>query len=415
MGNSATKEPRDAPPEAAPPKIVTGDDTYAWPDNLYVETRDMAAASFLVYVFGYVIDATRQQDGIKGVDVDKDGHVCKHDAPNRQLQRSFTPKEVKQLIADNEQILKKRFRSTFKDMTVLEQSLQLFQDRIDASGMDRPLTLVEYDDYHQDKEMVYAVAKDDINRRVTLCFRGTDNELAKKNNWLANLAFFKVKGDAPKAIEDKPVWFHGGFYNYIFGATATTEDDPSRRKYDEILDDIMPLLQDNPGYKLYITGHSLGGALASVVAFYLANDDSIPKPVTCITFASPRVGDYGFREATNVLEQAKKLRVLRVVNNNDSIAMMPMTNFYHAGFQIRLYANPRYEPELTYPKLKDSFWSGVSRAWGNSLPNSLNLSYDHGDYRERVDMNRAYLESKDLNALYNNVDLTGYSWASDGV
>jgi hypothetical protein len=133
MGNSATKEPRDAPPEAAPPKIVTGDDTYAWPDNLYVETRDMAAASFLVYVFGYVIDATRQQDGIKGVDVDKDGHVCKHDAPNRQLQRSFTPKEVKQLIADNEQILKKRFRSTFKDMTVLEQSLQLFQDRIDAS------------------------------------------------------------------------------------------------------------------------------------------------------------------------------------------------------------------------------------------------------------------------------------------
>lgn len=203
--------------------------------------------------------------------------------------------------------------------------------------------------------------------------------------------------------------------DYIFGATATTEDDPNRRKYDEIMDDIKPLLQANPGYKLYVTGHSLGGALASVVAFYLACDDSIPKPVTCITFAAPRVGDSGFREATNVLEQAKKLRVLRVVNNNDSIAMLPMTNFYHAGFQIRLYGNPRYEPELTYPKLKDSFWAGLSRAWGNSLPNSLNLSYDHGDYRERIEKNQAYLKSKDLNALYNNVGLTGYSWSSDGV
>ena len=213
MGNSATKEPTEAPPEAAPPAIVTGDDTYAWPDNLYVETRDMAAASFLVYVFGYVIDATRQQDGIQGVDVDTDGHVCKHDAPNRQLRRCFTPQEVKQLIEDNEQVLKERFPSQFKDMTLLEQSLKLLQDRVDASGMDRPLTVIEYDDYHQDKEMVYGVAKDDVNRRITLCFRGTDNELAMKNNWLANFTFRKVKGDTSKAIEDKTVWFHGGFYS----------------------------------------------------------------------------------------------------------------------------------------------------------------------------------------------------------
>lgn len=204
--------------------------------------------------------------------------------------------------------------------------------------------------------------------------------------------------------------------DYIFGETAATDDAPEKRKYDEILEDVKPLLQANPGYKLYVTGHSLGGALSSVVAFYLACDDSIPSPVTCINFAAPRVGDHGFREATNALEQAKRLRVLRVVNNNDSIAMMPMINYYHAGFQLRLYRDPQYEPEMTYPKLQDSFWSGVSRAWGNSLPNSLNLGYDHSDYRERIDKNQEYLESKDLNALYNNVDLTGFSWAStDGV
>jgi hypothetical protein len=42
-------------------------------------------------------------------------------------------------------------------------------------GMERPLALVEYDDKHQQHELVYAVAKDDINKRITLVFRGTEN------------------------------------------------------------------------------------------------------------------------------------------------------------------------------------------------------------------------------------------------
>jgi hypothetical protein len=199
--------------------------------------------------------------------------------------------------------------------------------------------------------------------------------------------------------------------DYIFGLTATAEDAPDKRKYDEILEDIMPLLEANPDYKIYVTGHSLGGALATIVAFYLACDDSMPKPITCLSFAAPRVGDYGFREATESLEKAKRLRVLRIVNANDSIPMFPMFNFYHAGFQIRLYDNPASKPELTYPKLNDSYWNQFSRAWGNSLITSFNLSYDHGEYRERVDENQAYLETQDLNELYNNADLTGFSWA----
>lgn len=172
------------------------------------------------------------------------------------------------------------------------------------------------------------------------------------------------------------------------------------------------MLEANPGYKLYVTGHSLGGALASVVAFYFACDDSIPKPVTCISFAAPRVGDYGFREAVNALEQSKRLRMLRIVNNNDTIAMLPMVNFHHAGFQIRLYSNPSSQPEVTYPKLEDDFWNKFGRAWGNSFLTSLNFGYDHGEYRERVEKNQAFLETLDLNGLYNDADLTGFSWAS---
>ena len=45
--------------------------------------------------------------------------------------------------------------------------------------------------------------------------------------------------------------------DYIFGTTATETDAPEKRKYDEILEDVKPLLSANPGYKLYVTGHSL--------------------------------------------------------------------------------------------------------------------------------------------------------------
>jgi len=206
MGNSQTKEEQTAaapPPEAAgpaPAAIVTGDDSYKWPDNLYIESRDMAAASFLVYTFGYVLDCARKE-GIEGMDVDPKGHVCKHGDTSSRLKRSFTPTEVKKLVDDNREVLVARFSRRFKNTELLEQSLKLLQDRATESGMDRPITLVEFDDHHQDKEMVYGVAKDDVNKRITLVFRGTDNELAMTNNWWTNFSFSKVQGDMPKIFQ----------------------------------------------------------------------------------------------------------------------------------------------------------------------------------------------------------------------
>eukprot|EP00548_Thalassiothrix_antarctica_P004539 CAMPEP_0194137896 /NCGR_PEP_ID=MMETSP0152-20130528/7731_1 /TAXON_ID=1049557 /ORGANISM="Thalassiothrix antarctica, Strain L6-D1" /LENGTH=76 /DNA_ID=CAMNT_0038835097 /DNA_START=50 /DNA_END=277 /DNA_ORIENTATION=- len=73
------------------------------------------------------------------------------------------------------------------------------------------------------------------------------------------------------------------------------KDDPSNRKYDVIMKECKILLEENPGYKLYVTGHSLGAALSSIFAFYAACDEDIPKPVTCINFASPRVGNKSFQ------------------------------------------------------------------------------------------------------------------------
>ena len=52
-------------------------------------------------------------------------------------------------------------------------------------------------------------------------------------------------------------------------------------------------------YDLYVTGHSLGGALAQLLAFILAGileAKELPaKKVIAITYASPRVGNKKFQ------------------------------------------------------------------------------------------------------------------------
>jgi triacylglycerol lipase len=66
------------------------------------------------------------------------------------------------------------------------------------------------------------------------------------------------------------------------------------------MEDVSTLIEANPEYSLYTTGHSLGGALSTLFAFEVAANDRILKPVTCITIASPKVGNLAFRRAFQV-------------------------------------------------------------------------------------------------------------------
>jgi hypothetical protein len=190
-------------------------------------------------------------------------------------------------------------------------------ERDESSGLHRPLTLEEYDDRHQKHDLVYGVTKDDVNKRITLVFRGTENELAFRSNWLSNVAFLKKEYELPTVLEENNVVeslrLHSGFGKYVFDYTHDEDDPATWRKYDEIVEDIKILMKAHPSYKLYVTGHSLGAALSTIVGFYLACDPDIPKPVSVINFASPRVGGGNFRRAARWLEGKRWLRILRVV------------------------------------------------------------------------------------------------------
>ena len=84
--------------------------------------------------------------------------------------------------------------------------------------------------------------------------------------------------------------------------------------------------------KIWVTGHSLGGALATLAAKRL---NAFMSPVHCITFGQPRVGDPTFSRSYAVKHN-------RFVNEGDVIPKLPprglITRYWHVGNEERIDA-----------------------------------------------------------------------------
>ena len=109
-------------------------------------------------------------------------------------------------------------------------------------------------------------------------------------------------GDNGKVQQPKTMVMHRGFRDYVFREETDPNDGKTTTKFDEILERAARALQERPGYDLYTTGLSLGGALTTVFAMHAAasEDSRITKPVTCYNFGSPKVGTLSFRKAFQV-------------------------------------------------------------------------------------------------------------------
>ena len=105
--------------------------------------------------------------------------------------------------------------------------------------------------------------------------------------------------------------------------------------HDEYLryrDRILEYVSRYPNKDIYVTGHSLGGALAVLSSFDIAA--TTQHPVTVFTFGQPRVGRSKFREAYDKLVPNS----YRVVVDGDPIARIPgmLLNYEHVGKLLQL-------------------------------------------------------------------------------
>ena len=89
---------------------------------------------------------------------------------------------------------------------------------------------------------------------------------------------------------------------------------------------------------IFLTGHSLGGALASLVALFLQREG---LPVAGVyTFASPRVGNAAWR---NAYTAALGDRSYRVIAQGDLVPLLPsvLDSYRHIGQEIMLEQSGR--------------------------------------------------------------------------
>ena len=90
-----------------------------------------------------------------------------------------------------------------------------------------------------------------------------------------------------------------------------------------IYDDVRPYLK--AGYKTYLTGHSLGGAVAAILTIYMIEDGV--EVVRVVTFGQPR-----FTTADGV-KRLSFLPLARVVDENDIVPMVPPATAIHPRFR----------------------------------------------------------------------------------
>ncbi|UCH40848.1 MAG: lipase family protein, partial [Gammaproteobacteria bacterium] len=128
------------------------------------------------------------------------------------------------------------------------------------------------------------------DERLILAFRGTETD-----------SFRDIKTDAKAvSVADATGRAHKGFIE----------------AYEEVAGEIEKFLSSSKscaGRPLYLTGHSLGGALATIAARKIQHGGGI---AACFTFGSPRVGDENWLDGM-------KTPLYRIVNAADAVTMLP--------------------------------------------------------------------------------------------
>ena len=153
---------------------------------------------------------------------------------------------------------------------------------------------------------------------------------------------------------------HSGFYNQLHDTSV----------YEKIVNKVKSILATYTDYHIYITGHSLGGALCTLFGYLLSHE--FEYQVTVVSFASPRVGNSYWKAA---FEEKSNLSHYRITNNRDIVTATPSYNYKHVGTDIHIYKDS-YKVASTEVKYCCNFSCIFATHWSVSYHN-CDLYYSH--------------------------------------
>ena len=218
---------------------------------------------------------------------------------------------------------------------------------------------------------------------------------------------FKFSLRKLRNAQGEKVHVHKGFSTYLLDKQYNNNNEGNggndESKMDEIVRELNKLCQQYPDYRIYVTGHSLGGSLALVAAFHLApmltqtssqqsttnqstNDGGggigieTPRPITCITFGPMQVGDLRFRRAFTRMEKEGLLNNINILNDGDLIPLYPVWTglgwYRHAGTKLKLANNTPNtadgggkQKKCTISRAPDETHSWLAVVWCFDVPN----------------------------------------------
>ena len=136
------------------------------------------------------------------------------------------------------------------------------------------------------------------DKMLVLAFRGTEQKSLR--DIISDL-------DARYYKDENGVKIHNGFL----------------KGFQRIEKEIRQSISNYTDFALYVSGHSLGGALA-LIATRALNSDNL---AACYTFGSPKVGNSDFGDSI-------KPPIYRVVNDLDPVPFLPFTYLWEAVYWL---------------------------------------------------------------------------------
>lgn len=144
-------------------------------------------------------------------------------------------------------------------------------------------------------------------------------------------------------------------------ATPVMAETVSRvhRGFKAEVDELWPMVCEDINRKvnankiLWFCGHSLGAAMATIMASRCMHDVELNDPIELYTYGSPRVGWPGYVKSLGVTHHRWK-------NNNDIVTTVPLwiMGYRHHGTEHYLNAYGNYRKPTGWQLVKDK-WRGI--------------------------------------------------------
>lgn len=214
----------------------------------------------------------------------------------------------------------------------------------------------ESEDELQDKTLYFdfdSVNFYDIDGAQAYCFYNNDTLIiacrgTESDDWndiVSNIQAYPTKLEHGGRV-------HSGFKQEAYKIWNVVEDEITGYDYKEV----------------YFCGHSLGGAIATILSKEFSRKHKNVKIKELYTYGSPRVGWRSFVKQL-------KIKHYRVVNNNDIVVKVPLAllGYCHHGDVVYINAYGNIRKMTFFQRIKDTFRGAVIK-WKIGKISSL---HDH--------------------------------------